>query len=237
MSYADLVRSGSPSAFWMFDEGSGSTAIDRSGNGKNGTYTSTYALNGASLLYGAESRSSLSLSATGYVSVPDDNVFSTHTSTGESWETIIQPASSITASEMLCSKYGPSNYEYFLALHTGGACFLQRYSLSGTDIGQAMSATGLIVVGSKYHIVATYDPTVPKQEVWINGALAISQTSGVTTGGGNGSEPFRIGYSGYGGAGTQYNGLMAAMAVYPRPLTSSEIKARYAAWIRGGVIY
>jgi len=62
-----------PNAFWPLTETSGTTAVEQTVNGLNGTYNTTYTLNNTALLVNDGTFKSAAFTG-GYVSVPDNNL-------------------------------------------------------------------------------------------------------------------------------------------------------------------
>lgn len=81
-SYYDLVMSHSPLGYWRLGETSGTTAADSSGNGRNGAYAGTYALNQSSMIPSDTSNGALGCLGSGYVQIGTGSAF---TLIGRTW--------------------------------------------------------------------------------------------------------------------------------------------------------
>jgi hypothetical protein len=69
MSYASVVLADTPLGFWKFNEPSGTSAADSSGNGYNGTYTGGFTLGHASIIPTTTDTAVSLNGTTGYIAV------------------------------------------------------------------------------------------------------------------------------------------------------------------------
>ncbi len=81
-AYRDLILSHAPLGYWRLGETSGATAADLSGNGRNGTYSGTYALNQPSMIPSDTSNGALGCLGSGYVQIGTGSAF---TLIGRTW--------------------------------------------------------------------------------------------------------------------------------------------------------
>ncbi len=206
--------------YWMFDETTGASAVDSSGNG-----------NGASLLNGVTHAGGRSGNAAGFDGV-DDYVRVAN-------DASLEPSGALTISawvnlqsnggwQSLASKvlqegshaYPYSAYELFVE-DVGGA-YRARLGVSGVD-GNRVYADGTTALnyGTWYHLVATYDSSTVR--IYVNGAQEGSApyTSALLQTG----QPLFIGRNGIGA--DVLKGAIDDLRIYGRALTASDVQALY----------
>jgi prepilin-type N-terminal cleavage/methylation domain-containing protein len=206
--------------YWSFDEGSGTTAYDRSGNNNNGTL-----INGPTWTQGKVS-SALSFDGTSnYVLVtnPSNNALNPSyitisawfktSFTSTNWRKIIGKGPD--SSEVYSIYISPSNYPY------PNYCHVER------QIGSQASfnSTGPTVTDGNWHnCVYTFDGSVEK--IYVDGVLRNTQnTSGTLTGN---NENVSIGAEKSSTTSMYYfDGLIDEVRIYNRALSDAEIKAIY----------
>jgi hypothetical protein len=204
-----------PVAQWHFDEPSGTSAADSSGNGLTGTLTSGAAFTNAGKYGGAVAFDGVD----DYVNVPDDNLLDLNTFTLEAWvypTTLSTPWRSVifkedaTANRQAYSLYA-SNGSAFPTVEVGNPAG------SGV-ITKAGSAT--ISANTWTHLAATYDGSALK--VYKDGTLIGTQslTGTLTTS----THPLKIG-----GNAIYWNewfeGRIDEVKLYDRALSATEIAA------------
>lgn len=223
-SYDSTVLADSPIGYWKLNDASGTTAVDSSGNGNNGTYA------GGFTLLGANGPGNLSggvvLSGTnGIITVPANALFNVGTTWSvEGWGALSASAGS-TFPCLLAEKYtggsNPVNFE--LGLNLNGAspgCYTGGYytgSATMAVVGPLAATTEL------YHAVVTYDGT--NLRIYVNGFLwntlaasgHVASNDGLVIGAGNT------------GAANFWPGLISSIALYNTTLTAARIKAHYMA--------
>jgi hypothetical protein len=206
-SWADLTTG--LVGYWNFDEGSGATANDLSGNNNDGTITgATWTSSG---MYGG----ALNFDGTNdYVMVPDDD--SLDLSGGMTIAAWINSGST-SGPRVIAAKWDDNigQHSYIFKDHDSGSNL--RIELWGlADI----AGTAGIVTGSWIHVAATFDSSTVK--LYYNG---VEDASAVRVGSIPAStSALRIGAVATGGTVTQnFMGLMDEVYIYDRALSVDEI--------------
>jgi PKD repeat protein len=199
-------------ASYAFDEGTGNTIVDASGNGNNGTLTGGVWTNagrfGKALSFGAGS----------IVTIADSASLDVTTAvTLEAW---VNPSTASTSWRNVLIKTagdpGSANPCYVLQGTTGGSGFPSAYISPAS--GNVVGASAL-PVNTWSHIAATYDGAQIK--FYVNGTQVASraQTGAITTSG----DALTIGGNAF--SGSNWDGLIDEVRIYNRALTQSEISA------------
>ncbi len=207
---------------WHFDEDSGTTVTDSSGNGNTGTYYGE-TFNDGTLKNGpqwVDGKFGKALSFDGvddYVDCGNDSSLNLDNEvTVEAW---IKPIAVPSSGEGLASK---ADLSYGLTYYGNGQVYFYTYS------GSHFSTTSL-PTGEWSHVVGTYDGTT--RRLYVNGVLKDEDNDpGLSL---SSSAKFKIGYySGY------FNGLIDEVRIYNRALSEAEIKAIYQnnTFIREGLV-
>jgi hypothetical protein len=207
--------------FWKFDEDSGTTAADSSGNGHDGT-----AMNGANISGGA-----LVLNGTDqYVEVAHDpalNLTDSFTITA-----FVQLDVANDRRPVITKEQNPDGSRGWNCWIQDGEPRMQlmdgvKWADTG-DVGQSkltVSSGAALDPGVLYHLAFVYDSAGPEQ-IYIDGVLQISED--VVTGTLHVNEqPVRIGTYIWDPAGYQkyFDGSIDDVRIYNRVLTADEIRA------------
>jgi hypothetical protein len=209
--------------YWQFNESSGVSASDSSGNGNTGTLT-----NGPTFVAGRDSGNALNFDGV------NDQVRITRNTglepakvslsawiklapgvTQQDWATIIKKTYDNDNSEpygtysLQLSPAGQGNYLTFHTGHAGG--------------GNELVSPSPIPTGQWVHVAATYDPGTGEKRLYVNGMLVASATLTAplvydTTSAGNlyiGQDP---------GAGEAFRGAIDDVGVWGRALTAAEVQ-------------
>lgn len=204
-------------SWWKFDDGSGTTALDSSGNGDTGTLT-----NGPTWVTGKAGSGALSFDGSStYVSLPSNPIsdFSAANS-GCVW---------VNASDITHTSGGNAGNIYnisqdannFVSIYTTtSGSFSVGYKLAGTHYGKYSSVAAL-TNNTWTHLCYTWDGAVIT--LYKNGALASASAAGATSGGGISNV---IGRNGSNDDG-YWLGKIDDVRVYNRTLTVSEITDIY----------
>jgi len=199
-------------AYWSFDEGTGNTAYDASGNGNNGTLT-----NGPKWTKG-KSGSALSFDGSNdYVDCgSDESLDITDEITIEAWVKAASfPASSYY--NTLVNKRG--NYAISLYASPGSSTATIRYIFCGVD--SSWIETGVSVGLNEWaHISVVWDGNIEK--VYLNGDEVYSRSAS-----GSMSPTDEIMGIGGGWSGEYFNGLIDEVRIYNRALSAEEIRYHY----------
>ncbi len=207
-------------AYWKFDETSGDTAFDSSGNGKHATFSDT----------GNASWKTTGGKLGGAVDLDGVNDFFT-----------VSGGLAITNQSFSTSywvKLGRAREQYVLGQGDIGT-FSQALHIGIKDsTGKAtfaFYADDLTVSNAKardtanyHHYVATFDAGTDKQTLYIDGAVAGSRTTarGAFLGSGAGLNDFWIGRR-WTAEPYHFDGLVDEVAVWNRVLSSTEVTALY----------
>ncbi len=186
-SAADLAAAD----YWTFDAGSGTTAVDATGNNRSGTLQS-----GASWAPGIVGPSALSLNgtSTSYVDVPSPVVNTAQSFSVAAWVKV----NTVSGYQTFVSLDGSQVSAFYLQLRgdTGKFAFTRLASDSTTATTAVASATSAPTAGTWYHLVGVYDASANTLALYVNGDL---QQQVSYTGGWQGSGHTEIGRGLYGG--------------------------------------
>src|SRR6266511_1496066 len=197
-------------AYWKFDEGTGTTAADSSGNGNTGTLA-----NGPSWTSGIAGNALYFDGTDDNVTVADSNSLDlTNSFTFSAW---VNPASAFTDFRSILAK----NYKYYLYASSTGFCgdgsaLGGFYEVMDTVACQPSS----LPVNTWTHLTLTYNGSV--LTLYRNGgAVATANVSGTLS---SSTGTLQIGASEY---GEYFQGLIDEVRVYNRALTNTEIQTIY----------
>ncbi len=213
------VAGGDPSlvGHWRFDETSGTTASDSSGNGHTGTLLNGAAWNAGGMLDGC-----VSLDGTNdFVSVPSStalNVTSAVTFAVQIHAVTWGGPSGVTANRRILQK-GYNDDQYRLTSEGGSLKFDLRNVAALTA---SLPATGRWV-----HVAATYDRGAGQMRLYYDGELVASRTASGLIGTTNnnlciGTKKLTPAPSGY---NDNFSGRIDDVRIYNRALTQAEIAA------------
>ena len=207
-------------AYWAFDEGSGDTAFDSSGNGNDGTIIAAewgQGKYGPALNFNAQDN---------YVEVPtsdsleiNENVtvaaWINWTDAGDGWLCLLANG----------QQGGPwENYGLFV--NRGGGFLYFTLSLDGAHVTQQTPGSA-VVPGEWLHAAATWDGATAR--IYVNGVLMLEQPqAGTLTSTGL---PLRIGHRD--GSAHYFNGSIDEVRIYNHALAETEILAA----MEGGLEY
>lgn len=226
-------------AYWNFDETSGTTAADSSGNGNTGTLVG---LPGDSSTWvpGIVNNAIYCSGANEYVSVADAPAlnFGTNNPVAFSLSAWVKSALNATGSGsqvdgagILAKGYGGGGEIFAFDVHLGNYRFYVRSANNGAGTSAITSVPCLSNIWE--HIVATVDLTNNIMNVYVNGQLSLSILPPATLNTNN--HPLTIGAR-EGGPATGYNlpfiGTIDDVRVYDRALNAADVSALYA---MGGV--
>lgn len=226
MSLRQQIMQDSPAGYWPLDETSGTTAFDRSGNGRNGTYTGAVTLNARDVLPGAKGPDF----AGGYVSLGDLAAWSSHAGASGviTLEAFVLGDSYAGGNETILSKRVMGSYEWTLYGNLAGI----MEAATGPMVASIFS--GGLVVGRLHHVAYTYNRATPLSILYLDGVELARQTSFSGNSSDTGASA-RIGGAGVDTA--PFDGGIAHAAIFPTALSAARIKAHYEAGIRGGVAF
>jgi hypothetical protein len=225
-TYAQTVLADSPVVFYQFNESSGATvAVDSSGNGNNGSYTSVSLGNtGATANLGTAAAFDGSSS---YVATPALGSAYSLGGGGNSQATIefwFNPQST-GGSALYANPWQLGALNYLWDWNGPGVQFsLNGAATPGTTVFDSSPA---IPVDQWTHVVAVYDGEVASNVVvYVNGQPVGTNVFTATTPAS--FDPGQIGAQTSAG-GRFFTGLMEDFAIYTQPLSGSRIQAHYLA--------
>jgi hypothetical protein len=202
--------------WWKFDEGTGTTAADSSGNGNDLTFSGSPAwitgqrggaLDFATTDNARKTNPSSALTITGSVTV-------------SSW--IKLDAYPAAYDNIINVTNGINNWER-IVVNTNGDLWFS----CGTGGDMYHSAGTLSSLGTWYHITGVYDSALQKARVYLNGVLVT--TDNETCAGGYPSPPatqFNVG-------NTYFDAKIDDVRIYNRALTATDVAALYAGSVTG----
>jgi hypothetical protein len=231
-------------AIWSFDEGSGTTSADLSGNGNTATLSAAAAFT-ANHAPTPHNVASLNLGGAAYASAVDDTGLDMSgnfsISAWEMWEPAAPPVLGNIVSKDSAS--GATNYNLHVGTFGSGVAsaimavtFTDQAApvtvgtvtdgTAGCDTGGCY-VKGDVVAGAQFkwhHVAGVYTQSTHTLSVYVDGALA-GQASFVSTGTPvTNTETVQIGQRKY-GTGDGWNGTIDEVRIYSRALATNEIAA------------
>ncbi len=212
-----------PAGWWQFNEGSGTTTADSSGNGHTGTLGvgATWAAPGV----GAHSIATNGTAA-GNVTVSGPVVNTSASYTVSAWVNLTSTGGgnqTFVGINGLASPTGTTISGFYLQYQGGSNNFaftLRASDATGSAITQAVSST-LANAGTWYHLVGVYNLAAQTIALYVNGALQATtafttpwQATGNTT----------IGQGMYGGGAVDFvSGKIDDVALYSAALSAAQV--------------
>jgi hypothetical protein len=198
-------------SYWTFDEASGTTAYDRSGNGNDGALT-----NGPTWTSGKVGGALSFDGVNDYVDIPSNSVLNPTTAiTVSAW------IKSAVSSEYPGAWQVVSNYSsYILGTSQGGSkamCFIVHTNTWNYSYCYTVSDPE-----NWHHFVGTYDKTISEEKLYVDGVLRSTTTASGNLNNGGG---LHIGHREC--CGEYFNGRVDDVRIYNRALSESEIQAIY----------
>jgi hypothetical protein len=209
-----------PAAFWAFDESSGTSAADSSGNGHTATVT------GGAFTTGSKVGShALSLSGSSQYAEASGAVVDTSASfTAAAWVKL----NSVSGYQTILSIDGTNTSAFYLQLNAGnGGKFVFNRLASDSDSAASTVAVASSApsTGTWYHVVGVYDASAKTIALYINGSLqqSVSYTSGW-----KGTGKTAIGRGLFSAAKKDFvNGVIDNARIYNSALTAAQVSALY----------
>lgn len=224
-NYSTQVQSDNPVVYYRTNEPSGTTAVDSSSHGYNGTYGSSVTLGGTGLVAGDTAPTfpgGTASSSTVLQSSTNSALAPTGSFSVEFWVNV--PSSVTTSSQFLWAQTyasGASYYPAYISLESGSPPFFEVQINTTNGVVATYPAA---VLGAKNHVVVTWNGTT--LTAYVNGTSAGTATgSGSIT---NYSSPY-AGFT-FGGPGAGHPGFSGALgefALYNTALSSSRVLAHY----------
>ena len=220
MTYSSEVLTDSPAAYYRLGESSGTTMVDSSGNGRDGTFSGSPTLGVASLLTG-DANTCVDFDGSNDVGT---GVFgSWAAATSFTVEAVIRP-DSVGNGAIIARRNVSSGDSWEFRVLSGklNLNFIQGGSYPG------YSSTAAISTATTYHVAATYDGT--NVRLYINGVL--DSTHAYSSGFNSTSTPLSVGSIADSGAPSAYDrfdGKIDEAAFYGFSLSGARIAAHAAA--------
>jgi len=202
------------------DEGTGTTTVDSSGYGYNGTvYGNTWKTSSDCKRGGCIDF----LGSTGdYIDMGDVLDIGTNSFSMVIW---IKPEDISGGNERYICKYGTGYTRQSIWKYSGSSAIYFDYCPEASCTGQQLICNSSIVNGNWYHIAAIAERG-GYAKIYINGDLCSTSGSTVNTEDIQSAESLIIGNFSAGGS-HHYDGLMDDVRIYHRTLSASEVKAIY----------
>jgi RHS repeat-associated protein len=215
--YAETVKADAPSAYWRLGETSGTSAVDASGNGRNGTYSGSYVLGLSGLLTGDPNLSVRLNAGSGKVSTAGFSGLLTPNVSVEAWVKhygFTSPADT----QIVSRDFGAVGGWALGVRNSGGS--QQAYFALRTSSGVTYATTAIApsaMSGTVYHLVGTFNGS--QLRLWVDGLSDGWWTPTATATGS--TAPIVVGNA------TAANLVVDEVAVYPSILNSEQIKAHH----------
>lgn len=216
-----------PVGFWKFDEVSGSTAIDNSGQGNHGT------INGATRATGKIGQA-LSLDGmNGYVDAGSATVLDNiDIKTVSAW--IKLNSFGEGSAGRIIDKDDGNNDGWFFFVNNTASANLQSvayFDSFGAGPGIWSSPTNSILTGGWYHVVMVYNRTSYTNDplFYINGSIVITTENTTPPSSAADNDSLRSVFVGNRSATADrtFNGIIDDVRIYKRALTADEVKRLY----------
>ncbi len=207
-----------PAAHWVFDDGSGTTAIDSSGNGHTGTLGS-----GVSWVTGNVGTNAISLNGTSsaVVTVTGLVVDTSGSFTASAWVDL----NSVSGYQTILSIAGTNVAGFFLQLRsdTGTFAFTRLASDSTSAVTTYVDSPTAPLAGTWYHIVGVDNASAGTITLYVDGQ---QQGSVAYTGGWAATGNTLIGHGFYGGGQVDYvNGSIDDAEMFSSALSAAQVVA------------
>jgi len=200
-------------AFYAFDAGSGTSAVDTFGNSNTGTLQT-----GAGWTTGIVGTNALSLNGTtGYVDVANPVIDTTQSYTVATWVKL----NNLTGFQTFASIDGTSASAFYLQMQSGKFAMTVRSNDSTSGVETKVLQTATPSTGVWYHVVGVYDSSAQTIALYVNGQL---QGTTSFTSAWKGTGHTAIGRGKWSGGNVDFvNGALDETHFYDRVLSASEI--------------
>lgn len=219
MTYTSEVLADTPLAYYRLGETSGTTMIDSSGNGRNGTYAGSPTLGASGLLVGD---SNTAITFDGSNDVGTTPAATWMDSASFSVETLFVPSLVSTGARTIVARSAASS----LWILRTDAAKIGAYVV--TTAFKTVASSTTLTAGTKYHAVMTYDGATLR--LYVNGNLEGSiAAAGLST-----NKPLlTVGANGGATPGELFTGTIDEVSYYGTALSATRVKAHYDASIIG----
>ncbi len=200
--------------YWKFDEGSGTTTADNSGNGNNGV------LIGSPSWTTGKSGYALTFNGANYVDCGNAASLHVQSYTLSAW---IRPSAINDSEHRIISNggFGNTNGAVDFVIAANGRLVVLNQAENGQDECWSQSGS-LLAVGTWSFVAATYDAATKDVKLYLNGTEVSTTINTLRVPNPNPSYNLHIGTMG-GPLTTYFRGSIDEVRVYNRALTSAEI--------------
>ena len=210
MTYSSEVLADGPVGYWRFGEASGTTAVDASGNGYDGTYANAPTLGVTGALTGDTDKSVTFNGSNQNVSMGNPSAFQITVGAIEVWIKTSTPGAS---------------YRGIVVKRGAWGLWVKDGVLTTYDYGTSAErlTSNNIADGAWHHIVLNLDSGVSNgTTLYLDGALVLTTTISVTT-----HERALAAASNLSPSLQPLAGTLDEVAIYDRALTAIEVQAHY----------
>jgi hypothetical protein len=222
ITYDQEVMMDAPLAFWRFDETTGTTALDSSGNGHDGMYVGGFLLGQPGAITGDPGKSVSFDGMTAWMTA--GNVLELAGATPCSFEAWIEPVLDMGYHDVLSRSDGQGGSTngtlMYVEPQSSGYVDFAHYSAGTANIAESNSA---VATGTFTHVVGVYDGT--NLYVYGNGVLLDMKPAAFATPATPG-DVFIVGAQSD-GITSWFSGLIDDVAVYGTALPAARILAHY----------
>jgi fibronectin type 3 domain-containing protein len=221
--YAQSVLADGPSLYWRLDESSGSTALDLSGNGDNGTYGSGDTLGTPGAVSDGKPDTAITTDGNddgvmvGATQVPSPSAFSV-----EAWFKTTHAGGKIVGFGDSSSPTGSGSYDKHIYFNSDGSLNFGVWN-GEADVVSTIPTTTNLTDGQWHQVVGTQGPS--GMALYVDGVKVASNT--VTTNQSYNGYWHVGGDSGWSNNGNDFNGSIDEVSVYPYALSLSQVDSQY----------
>lgn len=214
-TYSTVVLASGPEAYYRLGESAGTMVADASGHSHSGTYSGGVTLGATGAIQG-DSDTAITLDGTNDTVILPTLPFANTSFTIEFW---MKPPAVASIPLLILSDWSVG-HSFFLQFFATGDLAANLYNVYFMAI-----RVGALTFSQWNHIVYTYDNTVHKAILYLNGieASTDSEASAFT-----GTNPY-ITFGSNGNYSDWYSGSLDELAIYWRPLSATEILQHYVA--------
>jgi Concanavalin A-like lectin/glucanases superfamily len=222
--YVAAVMADAPIVYYRMNETSGTTAVDSSGNNRNGTYGSSVVLGGGALVNGDAAPTFPGGTASSAKVMTSSNASALAPTGAMSVEFWIKVPATVSGTHLLWTQpfaSGSAGYPAYIALNGGSSPY---FTMQVNANGTVLAAYPAPVLNANNHVVLTW-----------SGSSLTAYVNGVASTGDSGSGPlsnYASPYTGFTVGGpndphTGFAGQMGEFALYGTALSAARVTAHY----------